>query len=153
MATGNLFPATWALQGVQEGLSARAALSQFRNAGGRVADSTWYKVYGQVAAEISLREGIYSEPINLRPVASEIKPWVTTRARGYVQQVEILARDRGTGEIISIPYSGMSRTLRSRRAVINEALGVYSDDNAQKYDQQILGAIYTGTYEARPEGA
>ena len=150
MATGNLYPATWALQGVQEGLSASAALRDFRAAGGHVADSTWYKVYGEVAAQISLREGIYDEPQNLRPVASEIQQWTTVRATGYVQQVEVLVRDRGTGEIISVPYSSMGKTLRSRRAVIAEALDVYSDENAEKYNQQILGAVYTGTYAASP---
>jgi hypothetical protein len=153
MATDRLFPATWALEGVQEGLSARAALRAFRDAGGRVADATWYKVYGEVAAQVSLREGIYNEPQNLRPTGEEIKVWTTTKAKGYVQQVEVLVREQGTGEIISIPFSGMGRTLRSRRAVIAEALETYSDENAERYGQTILGAVYTGTYEARPDVA
>jgi hypothetical protein len=151
--TGNLYPATWALQGVQAGLSARAALRDFRQAGGRVADSTWYKVYGEVAAQISLREGIYDEPQNLRPTANEIQTWSTVRASGYVQQVEVLVRDRGTGEIISVPYTSLGKTLRSRRSVINEALEIYSDENAEKYNQSILGAVYSGTYAAQPIGA
>jgi hypothetical protein len=150
MATDNPYPATWALQGVQEGLSARAALRDFRSAGGHVADSTWYKVYGEVAAQVSLREGIYSEPQNLRPVASEIQQWSTVRATGYIQQVEVLVRDKGTGEIISVPYSSLGKTLRSRRSVINEALEVYSDENAEKYNQTILGAVYSGTYQGIP---
>jgi hypothetical protein len=117
-----------------------------------VADSTWYKLYGEVAAQVSLREGIYDEPQNLRPVASEIKTWTTSKATGYVQQVEVLVRDRGTGEIVSVPYSAMGRNLRSRRAVLSEALSVYSDENATKYNQQVLGAVYTGTYQAVPQG-
>jgi hypothetical protein len=152
MAIDSPYPATWALQAVQAGLSARAGLREFREAGGHVGDSTWYKVYGEVAAHISLREGIYSEPQNLRPVASEIQQWTTSKATGYIQQIEVLVRERGTGEIISVPYSAMGRTLRSRRNIINEALNVYSDENAQKYNQQILGAVYTGTYQAVPAG-
>ena len=153
MATGNLYPATWALAGIQEGLSANAALKEFRAAGGHVANQTWYQVYGEVAAQVSLREGIYDEPQNLRPVASEIQQWSTIRATGYVQQVEVLVRDRGTGEVISVPYSSLGRSLRSRRSIINEALEVYSDENAERYNQTILGAVYTGTYSAVPLGA
>ena len=63
----------------------------------------------------------------------------------------MLARDRDTGEVISIPFSLTGRTLRSRHAVLKEALSIYSDDNAKRYNQQILGAVYTGTYEAVPE--
>lgn len=151
MATSSPYPATWALQAIQSGLSARAGLREFREAGGHVSNSSWYKLYGEVAATVSLREGIYNEPQNLRPVASEIQRWTTAKATGYVQQIEVLVRDRGTGEIISVPYSAMGKTLRSRRAVINEALSVYSDENARKYDQQILGAVYTGTYQAVPQ--
>lgn len=152
MATDSPFPATWALQGVEAGLSARQALALFREAGGHVADATWFKVYSEVAANISLREGIYDEPTDLHPVAGEIQTWTTSKATGYVQQVEVLVRDRGTGEVISVPYSAMGRELQTRREVLNKALSVYSDDNAEKYNQQVLGAVYTGTYQAVPQG-
>jgi hypothetical protein len=148
MPTGNLYPATWALQGVQAGLSARAALREFRDAGGHVADGTWFKVYGEVAAEVSLREGIFAEPQQGIPYAHEIQQWSTIKATGYVHQIEVLVRERGTGQVVSIPYSAMSSELRSREDVIAEALDIYSDENAEKYEQQILGAVYTGTYQA-----
>ena len=150
MAIESPYPAQWALQAVQEGLSARAGLSAFREAGGHVQDSTWFKVYSEVAATVSLREGIYNEPQNLRPVAAEIQPWTTIKASGYVQQVEVLVRDRGTGEIISIPYSAMGRSLQSRRAVIAKALEVYGQEGHSGPPQTILGAVYTGTYQAVP---
>jgi hypothetical protein len=148
MPTGELFPATWALQGVQSGLSARAALRDFRNAGGKVADSTWFKVYGEVAAQVSLREGIFAEPQSGSPFAHEIQQWSTIKAQGYAHQVEVLVRERATGEIVSIPYTGFSTELQNRQDVIDKALEVYSNDAAERYDQQILGAVYTGTYQA-----
>jgi hypothetical protein len=101
---------------------------------------------------MAAREGVYNEPQHLRPTAAEIQQWSTTNAKGYVQQVEVLVRERETNTVISVPYSSMGQILRSRQAVVREALGVYSDSNAQKYNQQILGAVYTGTYQAIPQG-
>jgi len=152
MPTDDFNIAQWALQAVQGGLSARQGLAEFREAGGRVANQTWYRVTGEIQATLAAREGIYDEPLNLRPVAQEIQTWTTAKARGYIQQVEVLVREKATGQIISVPFSVQGRSLVSRRNAIRQALDVYSDDNAKRYNQQILGAVYTGTYEARPAG-
>lgn len=151
MPASELNPVQWALNAVEEGLSARAGLTRFREAGGHVANETWYRLTGEVQAMLASREGIYNEPVHLIPTAEEIQRWTTQTAHGYIQQVEILVRDRETGEVFSAPFSGTGRTLRSRRSVLDEALSVYSDDNAKRYNQQILGAVYTGTYQAVPE--
>jgi len=150
MVTSYQSAAQWALYAIQQGWSATAGLDRFRAEGGHIANATWYRLTGELQRTISDRQDIYSQNVNLRPTASEIRTWTTSKARGYIQQVEVLVRDKATGEIISVPYSGLGRSLRSRRAVINEALSVYSDENAERYGQQVLGAVYTGTYEAVP---
>lgn len=152
MPTNDLNAAQWALLSVQEGWSARQGLAAYREAGGRLANQSWYRLVGEIQSSLADREGIYDEPLNLRPVASEIRTWTTAKARGFIQQVEVLVRDRGTGQIISVPFSVQGKRLVSRRNAIQQALDVYSDDNAKRYNQQVLGAVYTGTYEARPRG-
>jgi hypothetical protein len=152
MPTEDLNAAQWALLSVTEGQSARAGLANYRNAGGRIASQSWYRLVGEIQASLAAREGIYDEPLDSVPVATEIRTWTTAKAKGFIQQVEVLVRERSTGQIISVPFSLQSKTLVTRREAIRAALDVYSDDNAEKYDQQILGAIYTGTYEARPKG-
>jgi len=152
MPTDNPVPATWALQSVLEGLSASAALREYRAAGGHVASQTWYQLRGQMESFVSEREGIYNEPQHLRPTSAEIQTWTTSKASGYVQQVEVLVRERETGQIVSVPYSAVSNKLRSRQAIVRAALDIYSDDNAKKYNQQVLGAVYTGTFQAVPVG-
>lgn len=145
--------AQWALASQLEGKSASEGLRDYRAAGGRIASQSWFHLVGEMQAMLASREGIYNEPVNLRPVAREIQTWTTAKARGYIQQVEVLVRERSTGQIISVPFSVSGRSLVSRRNAISQALTVYSDDNAKKYDQQVLGAVYTGTYEARPNEA
>lgn len=150
MATDFNSAAQWALHAIREGWSAAAGLDRFRAEGGHIADASWYKLTGELNRMLAEREGELNRPLNLRPTADEILEWSTGKARGYIHQVEVLVRDRDTGEIISVPYSATGRTLRSRISVINEALSVYSAENAKKYNQQILGAVYTGTYKATP---
>jgi hypothetical protein len=146
-------PAQYALASILQGQSANQGLTAYRESGGHIANQTWYRLRGELEATIAAREGVYNEPQHLRPVAAEIQAWSTPKAKGYVQQVEVLVRERETGTVISVPYSAMSSILRSRQAIVREALSVYSDTNAEKYNQQILGAVYTGTYQATPEGA
>lgn len=153
MAAEDWGPAQWALHYIQEGFSARKGLEEFRAQGGHIANATWFKLTGELQAMLAQREGILDEPHNAVPTATQIQTWTTQKATGFIQQVEVLARDRATGEIMSIPYSHMSSDLKTRREVLADALSVYSDDNAERYNQSILGAVYTGTYQAVPEGA
>lgn len=152
MPTDSPIPAQFALQSVLQGLSARQALSEFRQAGGRVANQTWFQLRAEMERTVSSREGVFDEQQGSVPVAHEIQQWTTSKATGYIQQVEVLVRERETGTVISVPYSSVSNDLRSRAEIVAQALDVYSDDNAQKYNQQVLGAVYSGTYQAVPAG-
>jgi hypothetical protein len=150
MSTEPIQPAQWALAGIESGWSATAGLDRFRAEGGRIANQTWFRLWTEINVAITNRSATYNEPLNLRPIAAEIKQWTTAKATGYVQQVEVLVREKATGQIISVPFSVTGRSLVSRRNAIQQALSIYSDDNAKKYNQQILGAVYSGTYEAVP---
>jgi hypothetical protein len=151
MATESPLPANAALASILQGLSATQGLNWFRSIGGHVGNETWYQLRGQVEASIALREGIYNEPQHLRPTAQEIQTMQTKGARGYIQQVEVLVRAKGSTDVISVPYSSQGKTLRSRQAIVREAISVYGGENAKKYGQTVLGAVYTGTYELAPQ--
>lgn len=153
MPDGGVNAAQWAWMAIQQGWSATRGLLEFRNAGGHLADRTWYRLYAEIKTSAATIAEKLGQGVSRVPTAGEIQIWETATAKGYIQQVEVLARDRTTGEVISIPFSLTGKTLRSRAAVIKEALSVYTGDNAGKYDQQILGAVYSGTYEARPKEA
>jgi hypothetical protein len=150
MDTEGLSFTQWILMTIQNAWTATRGLHEFRQAGGHISTATWYRVSAEMRVALGDRVGEFNGPLNQVPTAEEIKLWTTTRARGYIQQVEVLARDKITGEIISIPFSLAGRTLRSRAHAIREALRVYSNPDEKKYPQQILGAVYTGTYQMVP---
>lgn len=153
MATDGLSPAQWALLAVESGWSARAGLERFRAEGGHIRDATWNRLTAEIRSNISGRAVKYSEPVNRIPVAAEIKRWETTNARGYIQQVEVLVRDKATGLVMSRPFSLASKTLVSRNTALKKALETYGGDNEGNYPEVILGAVYSGTYQMVPRGS
>jgi len=150
MPVGDLSPAQWALLAVEDGWSATAGLDRFRAEGGAIRNDTWYRMYSEIKTSLAGRAGTYNEPVNRIPTASEVKQWTTAHAKGYIQQVEVLVRDKTTGEVYSAPFSLAGKTLRSRAAVLKHALEQYTGDSEEKYAQKVLGAIYTGTYQMIP---
>lgn len=151
MPDGGISPAQWAWMAIQEGWSATRGLREFRAAGGHLADSTWHRLYAEIKNSVATITEKLGQGIGRVPVASEIQIWETASAKGYIQQVEVLIRDRATNEIISIPFSLSGKTLRSRNTALKAALDTYRPDSVSGEGQQILGAVYTGTYEMRPK--
>lgn len=135
---------------VREGLSATAALEQFREAGGRIRTQTWYAAYSQARLAAADFEAELGRPLNRRPVVGEIRPFQTVRQTGFIQQVTVFQRDRATGVIIEKDFSIRAPGVVSRRSAVQTAIDTLSDF-ADEYDMQVLGGLYTGTYELGPE--
>lgn len=106
---------------------------------------------GEARAALANRGDEISRPLNRRPTADETTVWTTRKASGWAQQVEVMFRDRDTNAIIARPYFLTGRQLRSRQFVIDEAMGIYNPEGTDGDRQQLLGAIYTGTYRMIPE--
>lgn len=141
-----------AVHTAKQGMSGRAGLSAYRESGGRVANQTWFRMVGEARAMLAQRGDEISRPLNRRPTGEEIVTWHTRKKSGFIQQVEVMARDRETGAIIALPYSVKSQTLMSRQRAIDEALSAFTPEGTDGEKQQILGAIHTGTYQMIPSG-
>lgn len=144
------FPYWAAIRSVRDGLSGRQGLNQYREGGGKIRDSTWYKLVGHAQEAMSKRQKEVTAPLDRRPTAEYLQHWPTKKKTGIAQQVEILARDRDTNELITIPYTRFGSTLVSRQSVIDDALSTITPEGTDGDRQQILGASYVGTYVATP---
>lgn len=114
----------------------------------------WAAAIGQAKAALANRVDEMTRPLNRRPVAGEITTYATKAARGYMQQVEVYVRDRDTGLVEARPYTVRGDTLRSRAAVIREALDRYQgaiDSDPERYPEDILGTAYVGTHHLIPK--
>lgn len=149
MATDGPTPIQGVLSALSQGVSARAGLQAFREAGGEVRDATWYRLHGEVQASFSAELTEAGRPQNRAPGVDELTTWSTVNAAGYLQQVEVALRDRGTGEVYFKPFSIAGDGLLTRQAAVAKAIETYSE-GADAYDEQVLGAVHVGAYELVP---
>src|SRR6266508_2125266 len=101
---------------------------------------------------ISARGDEIGRPLNRRPLGSETTQWTTTKAKGILQQVEVMVRDRDTNEVLAIPYSVVGTRSITRQAAIDAALGHITPEGTDGDRQQILGAVYVATIVMTPGG-
>lgn len=144
------YPVPFIAEAIREGKTATGALAEYRAAGGATRTQTWFRAWGQVNATIGDYADELSRPQNRRPVAGEIRQMTTKRATGYLQQAQVFMRDRETGEIVSKHFSLRGQGVVSRQSLVNIAMDTYSNF-ADQYQMQIVGGVYTGTYELSPE--
>lgn len=143
----------WAVtESIKEGLSANEGLRQFRAGGGHIGRSTWLALRSEVGAALAARPGEMAAALDSIPSAAETLQFTTASATGYLQQVEVLYRLKGTDEIINRPFSVTGQELLSRQDAIQSALDTMAQaQQSGKYDEQVvLGAVYTGTYSMQP---
>lgn len=145
------YPLAGVAGAVEAGMSARAGLNAFRESGGQVRDATWYRMFGEYQRHLSEAGEEPGRPLNRYPTGDEITQWSTVDAEGYLQRVEVLTRNRGTGEVEWKPWSRAGDSVLTRQGAISDALDSFAS-NADGYDEQILGAVYVGTHELIPGG-
>lgn len=142
-----------AVRTVKSGLSGRAGLAQARAAGIRIQDSTWFRMVGEVRSSLSDQINEVTRPLNRRPLSDEIHVMSTAKATGYLQHLDIMVKDRNTGLVSLRPYSLKVRDTLSRATVLKRGLAAFINainDRPDDYDEQVLGAVYTGTTQMVP---
>lgn len=150
MAGSSGYPVPFIAQAVRSGMSASGALSAYREAGGAVRTQTWYRAWGQVQASVDDYTAELERPQSRRPIADELRQWQTKTATGYAQQAQVFMRDRETGEVVTRNFTLRGAGVVSRQSVIDTAISTFTDFSDQ-YGMQIVGGIYTGSYELVPE--
>lgn len=142
----NLHAPGWIAGAIREGLSATAALNQFRDGGGTIRDAVWYKLYAEQRASTVNVIHETTKPLNAIPNQSDIFPMTTKRASGYLQTVEVYTRIKGSNVVTTRPFMVTTDQLMSRGDVLTTALTQMQqavDDG--RYEEVVLGGVYTGT--------
>lgn len=147
----NLHAPGWIAAAIREGLSANQALRDYRSAGGAMGRSTWLKLYAEQRATVNATHGETTKPLNAIPNAEDIIPMTTKRASGYLQTVEVYTRLTGTDVVTTRPYMISGDSLITRGEAITTALtSMQTAVDGGRYEEVILGAVYTGTRSMTP---
>lgn len=136
----------WVAAAVGQGISARQSLREYRDAGGAIRDSVWNKLYAeQQAASASMRDEMTKE-LGTIPTAQEMTVMTTKRASGYLQTLDIYTRLKGTDVVTVRPFMFSTDELMSRGDALSQALTqMQLAVDQERYDEVILGGVYTGT--------
>lgn len=143
-----------AMKAVKQGLSGRAGLAAARAAGVKIQDSTWFQMVGLARSSLAAQIDEITKPLGARPGQHEINGFETTKARGYLHYIDVIVKDRETGVVSARPYAVKSGSLLRRGQAIKRGLEAFQaaiDLNPGEYDEQVLGAVYTNTYQMVPK--
>lgn len=117
----------------------------------------WALAIGQARGALAQRVAEATRPLNRRPTASEMYPPLAWKGGGnYIQRATIYLVDRETGARSARTFNTRTDTLRSRQAIINDAIEKVQgqiDGAPEEYPLDIVSFEYTGTYPIVPKGA
>lgn len=139
--SGALIPS--ALRAVREGLSANAWLAALREAGSGVRRAVGLSIFGQARTLAAEYEAEPTRALDRVPAFSDMKQWPTKASSGILQTVQIFYRENMTGRIVQRFYNVRTQEGLTRQEAINQAIDANAD-NADRYEQVLVGAVHTG---------
>lgn len=136
----------WVAGAVRQGLSARQGLREFRDHGGKIRDSTWNKIYAEQQAATAAMRAEMQRDLRSVPRADEMTAMTTKRAQGYLQTLDIYTRIKGTDVVTTRAFMFSGQELMSRGDALTKALTMMQQAvDEERYEETILGGVYTGT--------
>lgn len=108
-----------------------------------------YALYKQAKAITSAQGHDVFEPLNENPASNVLPVWPTRSATGVRQNVQLVYRDRTTGQMSKTYFSVTSDNGVTREEAISQAISAYAS-NAEQYNQDLIGAVHTSAYRMSP---
>lgn len=138
-------PSGFIADAISRGLSARAAVSEFRDAGGRIGNQTFRQLYGQVRDALAAIPDLAGIDPSLRPGGElfQATPWGSNGK--FMYQFDAYTRPTGTSEVGWRPFSFSTDRIVS----IDEAQSIALDlltSNEDAYEEEVLGVNLSGLY-------
>lgn len=147
------FPLWAAIRTIKSKIGTWVGYDRYTELDPSVSRTQWAAAIGQARAALTNRVLEITRPLNRRPAPGEITPYTSRTARGFMQYVDIYVRDAQTGLVESRPWAIKSMSLRSRQAVITEALARFEAAALPEgtfEGEEVVGASYSGTVEMIP---
>lgn len=144
-----LFPA--ALIAAKASMSGNAFIRELRALGLAARDSEMRNLFKMAVGIVKKnKDDAFKDPTSV-PSGDELTPWPTKSATGVKQVVTLAYRDKATGTILSTYYSVTSDTGITREEALAQAINAYSD-HAEAYNQELIGAVHSASYQLTPVG-
>lgn len=147
------FPLWAAIRTVKSKIGTWAGYEQYTQLDPTLDRATWARAIGEARAALANKIAEVTRPLNRRPLSSEITPYTSRKASGFMQYVEVYVRDRDTGIIEARPWAIRTDTLISRGRAVTQALSRYEAATLPEgtfEGELVVGAAYAGTVQMIP---
>lgn len=142
-----LFPAS--LIAARADVSANAFYRQLRDEGIAARRSEVLSLYKLARSIVATgTDEIFRDPRAV-PSERELSVWPTRNASTVRQNVTLIYRDRTTGTINRTFWATSSEEGITREQAMAQAIDAYSS-HAERYNQDLIGAVHTGAYRYMP---
>lgn len=142
-----LFPS--ALVAASGGESANAWIKTMQSIGLGARRGEMLQLYSLARGIVSKSPDEIFRDITQVPTASEIQVWPTKKATGFIQTVTLVYRDRTTGKLNQTYWKTSNQQPMTRETAMATAISAYAD-HAERYNQDLVGAVHTSTYQQIP---
>jgi hypothetical protein len=142
-----LFPS--ALGAANRGATATEWYRELRVLGIAPRQSEAYRLFGVARGIISRSAAEPFRNQNAVPTRDEIGQWPSKNATGIAQTVTLAYRDKVTGQIKQTWWRTVTPTGVTRARATAMAITAYSD-TAERYGQELIGAVHTSANELIP---
>jgi hypothetical protein len=140
-----------ALRAARAGLTASEWYKILRIQGIAPRQSEAYKLYAQAVSLVAAGGDEIGKPLSRKPVIAQLPSYPTKNATGVMQTVTLLYRNRTTGIIDKVFYRVTSKKGVTRQSAIKSAIEAYAGQ-AERYDQDMIGAVHSSAYNLTPSG-
>lgn len=137
---------------ISEGVGVTEGRALFRDAGGRIGNQVWSRIYGETKAAFGNRSNLADLSPDDIPGDHLFTDWTVNNPRGNATQVTVFVRDRGSDSVDRLGYTHFSDGPVSPQEAIDAAMDMYTSAAAEGGSfagQVILGAAVTGLYRQR----
>lgn len=134
----------FALRAIGEGQSANQFAAALRESGAGIRRQVALRIYGQARALAAEYGEEVTRPLDQTPTLAESRQWPTRESEGVLQTVQLLYRERVTGNIVQRFYNVKTAAGITRQQAIQQAIDA-NTGNATRYEQALVGALHTGT--------
>jgi hypothetical protein len=141
------------VQLIRSGLSARAGLAAWREAGGTTGDARWYNLWGQIDDTLRRKADFGSiDPYSL-PAPTDYGTWAVGQGGRYVTQVSLSLLDPATGDLFQQYADYFSNEPHTPNEAAVAMIDQWSDPGAvEAYGLVVQGATATSIYQTVPYG-
>jgi hypothetical protein len=140
-----------AIAAAKVGMSARAFEAYLRMIGEGARSSEVGRLFNLAKQIVSQSAEEPFRPTGEVPLNSELPVWHTKTEAKVRQNVNIVVREKATGQQRIVPYSMYSPTGVTREQAKAAAIAAYSSHN-EAYNTEIIGAVHMSAFQYVPTG-